>query len=226
MDKMDARQGTTLIAEVSEATAVDRAAASQAELAHGAVEEVHASRFRLDTDRGPILARRAVSCLVEPQAGDRVLYLVEEDGKGTILHILSRAEDQPSDVAVSNPDGALRLRGEAVSIETPGAVTVSASSVAVASEKADLMANTLTMSGETLRQVYGRIQTNARSAETMAERIVTKTLDRVDIVDNTDNRHVGTLSVKVSGVLTQSSYTTVLVAEEDLRMDGKRVTVG
>lgn len=223
---MQTKPGTTLVAEVSEATAIDQAGRNQAEIAHGEVADVHASRFRLETERGPILARRAVSCLVEPQAGDRVLYLVEEDGRGTILHILSRAPGQPADVAVSNPDGALRLRGETVSLESPGAVTVSAGSVAVAAEKADVMAATLTMSGDTLQQIYGRTQTSARSMETMAERIVTKALDRIDIVDNTDNRHVGTLSVKVSGVLTQSSYTTVLVAEEDLRMDGKRVTVG
>jgi len=218
--------GTTLVAEVSEATTEIQAARGEAAIAHGEVGEVHKARFRLETDRGPILARRAVSCLVEPQAGDRVLYLVEEDGRGTILHILSRAESSSRDTVVSNPDGALRLRGQSVAVETPGAHTVSAGSVAINAATADLMAGTLTMSGETLRQVYGRTQTNTRSQETMAERIVTKALERIEIIDNTDNQFVGTMSLKVTGVLTQSSYTTVLVAEEDLRMDGKRVTVG
>ncbi|MGX1096135.1 DUF3540 domain-containing protein [Amorphus sp. MBR-141] len=218
--------GTTLVAEVSEATAEIQAARGEAVMAHGEVGEVHTARFRLETDRGPILARRAVSCLVEPQAGDRVLYLVEEDGRGTILHILSRAEGATRDVLVSNPDGALRLRGQSVAVETPGPYAVSAGSVAIQSATADIMAGTLTMTGETLRQVYGRTQTNTRSQETMAERIVTKALERIEIIDNTDNQFVGTMSLKVTGVLTQSSYTTVLVAEEDLRMDGKRVTVG
>ena len=155
-----------------------------------------------------------------------MLYLVEDDGRGTILHILSRAEGATSDTVVSNPDGALRLRGQSVAVETAGAHTVSAGSVAINAATADLIAGTLTMTGETLRQVYGRTQTNTRSQETMAERIVTKALERIEIIDNTDNQFVGTMSLKVTGVLTQSSYTTVLVAEEDLRMDGKRVTVG
>ncbi|MDQ0314276.1 DUF3540 domain-containing protein [Amorphus orientalis] len=223
---MQVKSGTTLIAEVTEATIGEPAARSQSEFATGQVGEVADRRFRLETEHGPVLARRAVSCLVEPQTGDRVLYVVEEEGRGTILHILSRPDPERQAVTLSNPDGPLRLRGSEVSVETEGSYAVSAGGISLTAPKAELTAKTLTMVGEGLQQVYGRIQTNTRSLETMSERIVTKALDRVEIVDNTDNQMIGTLSVKVSGVMTQASYSTVLVATEDLRMDGKRVTVG
>lgn len=218
---------TTLIAEVSEATVADVAARVQPELGHGRIGEVHDKRYRLDTEAGPVLAKRAVSCLVEPRAGDRVLFVVEGEGKGIILHILTREDGAAADgVTLSNPDGPLAIAGSDVQITTPGSYQVTAGSLAMTAPKVDLMASTLTMAGESLRQIYGRTQVNTRSLETMSERIVTKALERIEIVDDTDNQIIGTLSVKVSGVLTQSSYTTVLVAAEDLRMDGKRVTVG
>lgn len=223
---MKAEVGTTLIAEVTEATVDETGARSQVQFAHGEIGEIHDRRYRLETERGPVLAQRAVSCLVEPQAGDRVLFVVEGEGRGTILHILSRPNPAEKPVTISTPDGALRLGGTSIVIQAEEDVAIAGGALSFTAETADLMAQTTTLAGESLRQIYGRTQINTRSLEQMAERVVTKAVDRVEIVDNVDNQVIGTLSVKVSGVMTQSAYSTVLVAAEDLRLDGKRVTVG
>ncbi|NOT89658.1 MAG: DUF3540 domain-containing protein [Lysobacter sp.] len=50
-------------------------------------------------------ALRAVSCLVEPQIGDRVLASTSIDGPCHVLHILARSESGTARVSVPDAEG-------------------------------------------------------------------------------------------------------------------------
>ena len=64
------------------------------------------------------IARRSVSCLVQPSAGDRVLAWCSEDGEWWILSVLSRgaAPDAPTVLA---SDGPLTVDAPRVALRSP-----------------------------------------------------------------------------------------------------------
>ena len=68
--------------------------------------------WRLDDGR---CARQAVSCLVTPQAGDRVLLVATADGECFVLHVLARAEGGRATLAVPGAD-AVSIRQAEVDI--------------------------------------------------------------------------------------------------------------
>ena len=68
--------------------------------------------WRLDDGRS---ARQAVSCLVTPQPGDRVLLVATADGECFVLHVLARADGGRATLAVPGAD-AVSIRQAEVDI--------------------------------------------------------------------------------------------------------------
>lgn len=68
--------------------------------------------WRLDDGRS---ARQAVSCLVTPQPGDRVLLIASADGECFVLHVLARADGGRATLAVPGAE-AVSIRQAEVAI--------------------------------------------------------------------------------------------------------------
>ena len=60
----------------------------------------------------------------------------------------------------------------------------------------------------------------------VATDIATKAARRVTIVDETDVLEAGTIAQKIAAASVTNAHAVVIAADEDLRLDGARVTVG
>ncbi|XXT22832.1 DUF3540 domain-containing protein [Sorangium sp. So ce429] len=132
---------------------------------------------------GDYAAKRAVSCLVEPELGDRVLVALHDAGCH-VLAVLDREGDAPTrlvaegDLELSAPAGRVTVTaGEGVRLVTPAEATVAAGKVRVAAGEASLAIGAMTYVGERLVAQVDRVKTVARSVESIADRWVQR-LDR------------------------------------------------
>ena len=74
--------------------------------------------------------------------------------------------------------------------------------------------------------VAEQLRISAKTQETVADTISSKSLDRVAVVERADVLRAQTLSQTIAGVSVTSAPIAVIATTEDLRLDGKRVTVG
>ena len=80
--------------------------------------------------------------------------------------------------------------------------------------------------GASLLQSFGTCRVVADTLETSAHALRTEAHSRAVSIHGIDHQSADTFVQRVAGNALQTSHTAVVVASEDVRMDGKRVTVG
>ncbi len=154
-------------------------------------------RFLLD-DGGT--SRQALSCLLVPQAGDRVAWLAGRDGERYLLHLLSRPEPGSfrlevlgaTELGLVAPKLALRASAQ-LSLSSMGDAEVSAPGGKLKLEVRNLTVTVLESLVQTARHMIGRYE-NWFS----------------------ESRSLSRLHGKQ----------TLVTAEQDVRVDGERISMG
>jgi hypothetical protein len=166
----------------------------------------------------------AFGCLVRPIAGDRVLAARTPAGV-FVLSVLERLV--PDSATLSLPSGgALAIEGNDISLVARDEFSIDARSIGVRGQKFNLVADTLSALARTATWVAEQLRISAKTQETVADTISSKSLDRVAVVERADVLRAQTLSQTIAGVSVTSAPIAVIATTEDLRLDGKRVTVG
>lgn len=164
-----------------------------------------------------IVARRAASCLLVPEAGDRVLTADTASGCFILAVLLRAADDAPAELAVAGADSLL-VRAPRVTLRT---------------DEARIDAGTLTAAGRRLTVLYdeaaatvGRLTAVVTLAHSVVDRLlqqarsITRTVEGVETVKATHLVLEATETVVVKG---RQSF---VGAEEDAVVRGKRVNLG
>lgn len=170
-------------------------------------------------------AMRAFSCLVEPMAGDRVL-LAQVEGEAHVLAVLDRL--LPGTATLSVPGGE-RLTVAAPHLAFAAGETlalVAARDLTIESRTVGIRARAVSLVGRLVTVVADHLRSTARRHEAVADQIAVQAQSRVALVRDTDVLEAGTVMQSVAGITSTTAATAVLVAKEDVRFDGKRVTVG
>lgn len=160
-------------------------------------------------DGSDVSLRLAVSCLVPPSAGDRVLT-AEALGETFILAILERpgAEAQP-----------LRITSD-VGIE------LVAPHISLRSGVVDIVSDALNMVGNAYNSLFRRSKRIIGAETVIAKSTTLHAGDRVSVIAQADVQQAGILSQTVEGPLAVSSRTAVITAAADIRLNGERINVG
>jgi hypothetical protein len=145
-------------------------------------------------------AQRALSCLIEPQPGDRVLAGLCVDGIAHVLHVLAREPGGCAHLSVPGAD-ALALRQRRVGIHALERVDIaSAGDVAIAAA-----AGTLALEGRNL------FATATDAIVQQAAHFVGK---------------VGQYLLDARGLLRLHGEHALLTAERDVKVDAERISMG
>lgn len=123
----------------------------------GVVSAVEPNELQVTLALGARPARRAVSCLIEPLAGDRVACLCEADGAVWITAVLERPQAADTEHTLSC-EGPLTLRASTLSLAA-GRLQLDADQAALRCEQADLMGTRLNLIGGTLKAVGSALST-------------------------------------------------------------------
>ncbi len=189
------------------------------------IEMAPDGRSRVAVDEAELWAARAFSCLVEPTVGDRVL-LAQVEGETYVLAVLDRL--LPGTATLSAP-GVERLTVSAPHLGLAAGETLAltaAKDVTIDSRTVAIRAHAFSLVGRLVTLVADHLRSTARRREVVADQIAVQAQSRVALVRDTDVLEAGTVMHSVAGITSTTAATAVLVAKEDVRFDGKRVTVG
>jgi len=155
-----------------------------------------------------VAARRAVSCLVTPVPGDRVLAATAGE-QCYVLAVLERA------------DSAAPL-----AIETEGDLVLSARRISIKAGVFDLVAEAANLVGHAFNSLFRTSKRVAGTDETIAQSTTVSAHERVSVIAGSDVHKAGVFSQNIESALAQSAHTAVVTAKTDIRLNAERINVG
>lgn len=193
-------------------------------LVQGKIVEIDGGRFAVAVGDDTVWAARSLSCLLEPAVGDKIL-LARLDGEAFVLAILDRllpdvmtlSVPQAKRLVVSAPDLALNAVDR---------IGLQGREATVQGERVRVLTKSFSLVGQMVAFVADILQSTAHRSETAADHVSVQAGNRTTRVTGADVSDVGMLVQTIEQVSTQSAHTSIMTAKEDLRFDGKRVTVG
>jgi len=201
-------------------------------LLSGTVQGGQAPDFMVQTPHGLLTATVAVSCLLKPLAGDRVL-LAKDEQAYFILAVLTRAPGQnstvelPADSTLHCPHGRLSLAAvEGIDVLGGQGITlygqklhmqgkqvnVDAAELALLGKRASLHAQSVSLQAETMSSVVGQVIQRFKSC--------CRWVEQAEIVNT------GELLHKVRRLFSLRARQATLTAESDVKIDAKRIHMG
>lgn len=190
-------------------------------------------RLAVQLGERELTAQKAVSCLVSPEVGDRVLCAMTPEG-AFILAVLSRAAASPvvlnagpGDLFVHVPQGRLSLTTrDGVDVATKGEVRLAASELGATVGRAKLYAEEVVALGA--RAVVEMAQTKLKGStlESVFERTLSRVKRSFRNVEEVDSLRAGDIDYKAEQSLGLRSQNTVMTAEELIKADAEQIHFG
>lgn len=165
----------------------------------------------------------AVGCLVQPMLQDIVLVF-SEAGQSFVLTVLERTGANWSVVALPGR-GNMSIEGETVAIDVRQRMSLRADTIDLQAKLFAVLADKATWIGKLYTLVADRLRSSARVQESSADQLTVKAVERISVIDRIDLLRTETQATRITGIATEMAHSKVITVAEDLRIDGKRVTV-
>jgi hypothetical protein len=165
----------------------------------------------------------AVSCLVRPLPGDRVLVYCDAS-RAFVLSVLEREGANWGVVSLPGR-GNLSIEGETVAVAARQRMSLRADSIDLQAKLFAVLAERGSWIGKLYTLIADRLRSSAQVQETTADTLTVKAVERFAIVDRMDSLQAEMQATMISGVATETAHSKVISVTEDVRIDGKRVMV-
>lgn len=179
---------------------------------------------------------RAEGCLIEPGCGDTVLVCRGDNGgmrgAGYILAVLTIADPDrvklvlPAGVAMHCDGGALQVDATRIGLTATDTVDLAAKAVAVTGVRGDFVFHRLNASAREAHTRFGMVSTIAQHVTSTIGRLVQKTRDSFRWTENVDEIRAGRVHLQVKERLYMSAKDAALLAERQVKVDGKKIDLG
>jgi hypothetical protein len=199
----------------------------------GVVTRADGAAVWVDTGDATYEARRAMSCLIAPLAGDVVLLGVGEDGGSHVLAVLDREGGEPAQIAVDRdltvalPRGRFTVAAqEGICLATAGEATVASRSVSVTAAEGRVSLDRLAYLGRHLRAEVTHVRHVGTVLDAVLERVsqrVKRSFRRVEEVDQVRADQIDYTAKNQLGLHGHDAFVT---AEQLVKVDGEQIHVG
>lgn len=175
-------------------------------------------------------ARKAVSCLVEPREGDKVLCYFDELGS----YILSVLESEARDNTHIKIDGSLLFETENdIAFVSENLNLVSRSSTNMLSDKVNITSNAATFLFDDIKLHSKKSISNidhhqlvSKTTETVADTSTQRFNNSFRFIECLDQLNAGNLMQSVKNLFSTRSKQAVMLADQDVKIDGERIHMG
>ncbi|WP_426441390.1 DUF3540 domain-containing protein [Bradyrhizobium genosp. P] len=165
----------------------------------------------------------AVGCLVRPTPQDLVLLFTNVE-QVFVVTVLERAASGGG--MVSLPGGRnMSIEGDTITFAARQRLSLRADSIDLQAKLFAVLADKSTWIGKLYTLIADRVRCSARIQESSAESLTVKAVERVAVIEHIDSLQTETQATRVTGIATEMAHSKVIAVSEDLRLDGKRVTV-
>ncbi|MGV7219539.1 DUF3540 domain-containing protein [Bradyrhizobium sp. UFLA05-112] len=165
----------------------------------------------------------AFGCLVRPITQDLVLVF-SDAGRVFVLAVLERRTSSCGTIALPS-GGNISIEGNTIAIAGRQRMSLRADTIDLQTELFAVLADKATWVGRLFSLIADRFRSVTHIQETSAHTLTVKAVERIAIIDRIDSLQTETQAIKVAGIASETAHSKVIAVTEDLRLDGKRVTV-
>lgn len=199
----------------------------------GAVTRVEGAILVVRCGDDELQAKRAASCLLQPESGDYVLVARASSGPCYVLAVLERDEASPGRIVASGDleiqlpngrlgvvaqDGVRVVSGQDVSVASPR-VKVQAVEGTVAVERTSLLGTLLQAEVEVVKVVAG-------SVDSLIDRVSQKVKRVFRQIEESEHVRASRLDYVAKKNMSLRGGSTLITAEELVKVDGDQIHLG
>jgi Protein of unknown function (DUF3540) len=189
--------------------------------------------FAVYVEGGEYRAKRAVSCLIEPEVGDTVALLTTQSGACYVTAVLEREAGAAGRI-VADGDLEIQLRAghfsvaaqEGVNLLSSKGVAIVAGSLRVNAQEGNVVLERLSFLGAFARAEVEKIKVVAGSLDQVLDRFsqrVKRSFRKVEELDQVKAEHI---DYAASSSMSLHAQNALVTAEELVKVDGEQIHVG
>ena len=189
--------------------------------------------WRVETRHGDLWARTAVSCLVQPQAGDLVAVWAPDGDDAFIVAILDRHSSGKTTVRVN---GDLDIRVDAgrfnitaergMAMETGQDMSLKANEMSMLAAKWRSVFSEWLCAGRDIVTRAGSVSVIANTASSVVDRLVQRSRNSVCEVEELDQSRCGQMDYRAEHTMSLRAKNTLVTAEKLVKADGDQIHLG
>lgn len=213
-------------------TAAKKLPSTETHLEAGTVERILSGTVEVRHASGACQARRAKSCLVAPEIGDKVLCAFGPEGT-FVLAVLEGREGAATRLAA---DGDLHLQSqggrvavsapEGVDVVSGGAVAMTSAELHVRAGKGSVAVDDLGFFGKLVRAEVAKIALAAEEVDSVLTRLTQRAKRVFRFVEEIDQTRAGTVDVRAQNLLALRGENAVIAARVLAKVDGEQIHLG
>ncbi len=184
------------------------------------------------TGRGSYRAELALSCLVEPVEGDRVLVTTSARGEAFVLAVLQRTADVAprlrveGDLSITSTGRIAFVAGEGVDIATEGDVNLMGGRLNVNTREGHFIIDSLAYIGKLARIDTGKIKSAVGLLDQVVDRFSLKAKRSYRFIDEVDVTRAEQVDIRAHGTVNVRGKNATMNAEELVKIDAKQIHLG
>lgn len=199
----------------------------------GIVEaDAESRQYKVETDDGTFHAQRAVSCLVEPELGDRVLFAGQHKGTLYILGILEREGTEarrlsvPEGVVITSKNGRVAIAAPQVDLVSSKELTLTSKDFQLRAAQGLIFLENLSYLGTRLSAELEQVKTVAGHVESVAERVVQRAKRAYRFVEEMDQVRANAVDYAARALMRFHGDNVVGTAKKLVKFDGEQIHLG
>jgi hypothetical protein len=199
----------------------------------GIVIECGADGIRVSTDEGELLVKRAVSCLIEPVIGDRVLTAGDLNDGIFVIAVLERPDASPITIAVDGdltlgvPRGRFSIAaGKGIDLVTASDMTLTGSEFTLRAPKGHVFLDHLTYLGSKAFAQIRAVKLLGELFDAVFDRISHKVKRSYKVVEELDHVRSGQIDYRAEKNMSLKAQNALVTADELIKMDGDQIHLG
>ncbi|WP_437913823.1 DUF3540 domain-containing protein [Sorangium sp. So ce302] len=212
-------------------TAVKKFARWETDLEAGRVEQV-SEAVVVHLASGRYEARRAKSCLVAPEAGDKVLCAIEPEGV-YVLAVLEGREGAPTKLTADG-DLEVQARGgqvaicasQRVDIVSGGGVAVTGAELHVRAAKGSVAIEQLGFFGRLVQAEVAKVALVAQEVDSRLTRLTQRVKRVFRFVEELDQTRAGAVDLRAESMIGIRGENAVISARVLAKIDGEQIHIG
>ncbi|XYH93255.1 DUF3540 domain-containing protein [Sorangium sp. So ce1128] len=190
-----------------------------------------ASGLLVELGGGPVLARRAKSCLVAPDAGDRVLCATDGDQ----VFVLAVLEGEAGATTRIVAEGDLKVQatgrlglgaGDQIEIAAAREVGLFTGKLQIRAQAAAAAIEELGLVGRSLDAHLQKAVVVAERIETRADRLVQRAKQAFRFIEALEQVRAGVFDLRAEGLAAVRGENTIVAARTLAKLDGEQVKIG
>lgn len=194
-------------------------------LEYGYIVSTGDGPLTVETPYDVLEALPAAGCLIRPEVGDLVLLAINESRVNYVLSVLDRSDDRPTTLEVDG-DLALRVKGGGLTLAPDGEMVCVSTALSVHAEKGEAVFNRFFFVGRLLKSQIERVKSVAGMVDAVCREMTIKTVNYFRFTSDHEDCQAKSRRQLVDETLAMQSKNTVIMSEEDVKIDGKLIHVG